>query len=223
MNLTKIATALVAILAMSAVVASGASANQLTSPGNNNVVLVTEDFGNHVFTVDGQSLTCKKTSGESGTIAVPANTITGLKTSASECSAFGFAGSIVNMGNCHTDFTTPTKLQTDEYTSQMMIICDQTSGSANNVITVNSSVFGSECSISIGQTGNEALNHVIIHNTTNNAPRDLTLTTKVTGIRVVKNKDNGLCPLSGTGTVNNGTLNGEATVREKAGKDISIE
>ncbi|HEU5252970.1 MAG TPA: hypothetical protein VFU16_06570 [Solirubrobacterales bacterium] len=220
MKLTKIAIALVAVLAMSAVVASGASAEFQLESNQENVQLVAEDNGAHVFTVDGQNVTCKKAEFESGIIKTPANTISGVNAKYSNCTAFGFAGATVNMGNCHYDFTTPEQINSHEYTSKAMILCT----GANN-INVNSSVFGSECSVSIGQnTKNENLSHVIIHNTTN-TPKDLTLTITINEIQVTKNKDNGLCPLSGTGTVNNGSYNNTeagTTVRDKGGADIFI-
>ncbi|HEU5252885.1 MAG TPA: hypothetical protein VFU16_06130 [Solirubrobacterales bacterium] len=222
MKLTKFAIALVAVLALSALVASAASANQLTSPGNNSVSLTAIDTGNFVYSVDGQNVTCTESHYATGAMAVPANAIT-MNAVYTGCTSFGFAGSTVNMGNCHYGFTTPEKINTDEYTSKLSIICKDTKNSASNTININSSVFGSECSISIGETGNEALAHVIIHNTTGNVPKDLTFTTTVTGIRIVKNKDNGLCPLSGTGTVNNGTFNGSLTVKDINGKDILVE
>jgi hypothetical protein len=218
MKLTKIAIALVAVLAMSAVVASGASANPLQSNAKN-VILIAEDNGSHTFTVDGQKVVCNKAVFESGELAIPANTISPVNAVYNTCTAFGFAGATVNMGNCHYDFTTPNHINANEHTSEVMIVC---TGNTGNTINVNSSVFGSECSVSIGQNAtNEHLAHVVIDNTTNNAPKDLTLTIKVTsGIQVTKNKDNGLCPLSGTGTVNNGTYNRGANGIERVDMNL---
>lgn len=217
MGLTRIAFALVAALAMSALVASSASAQPLTS-NVSPVSLSGNSSGNQEFTVDGQSVKCTSATISTGSISTPANEINGVTASYSGCTAFGFAGATVNMGNCTTSIHTPTKIVTDEYTETLGTFC---SGATN--ANINSSVFGSECSVSIGQTGNENVSHAIAHNTTNNVPRDLTITTTTTGTRVVKNKDNGLCPLSGTGTVNNGTHNGTYTVFANNGNDIWLE
>lgn len=221
MNLTKLMTAFVVVLAMSAVVASGASAKQLisnVSPAS--VSLHGVDTTNHKMTIDGQNVTCNETVMNTGTINLPASTLT-MNTVVNGCTAFGFAGATVNMGNCHYRLNTPTKINADEYTASLDIICNGTTGKGANVININSSVFGSECSVSIGeQTGK---NHVVIHNTTTNVPKDVTFTTTIEGITVTKNKDNGLCPLSGTGTVNNATTNGDLTVTDINKKDIFFE
>ncbi|HEU5252535.1 MAG TPA: hypothetical protein VFU16_04305 [Solirubrobacterales bacterium] len=220
MKLTKIAIALVAVLAMSAVVASGAMAQPLTSnAGVNSVELEGEDTGNHVFSVDEQNVTCKKATFKSGATAVPANQIT-VNALYNECTAFGFANATVNMGNCHYVFTTPNKLETDLYTSEVDVNCE-TNNAANNSIIVKSSVFGSECEVGISQhTGTK---HVIIQNTTGNTPKDITMNVTVNAITVNRIKDNGLCPLKGTGEVNNGSYNGNVTVKEANGKDIWVE
>lgn len=222
MNLTKLTTVLVVVLAMSAVVASSASAKMLISnAGVNTASLKGEDTAKtHVLTIDGQSLTCENTVMTTGTINLPAATLT-MNTVANGCSSFGFAGATVNMGNCHYRINTPTKLKEHEYTASLDIICNGTANSANNVINISSSVFGSECSVSIGAQAGR--NHIIIHNTTTNVPKDITLTTTLEGITATKNKDNGLCPLSGTGTVNNVTTNGSLTVKDTNNKDIFLE
>ena len=221
MKLTKIAIALVVVLAMSAVVASGASAKKLISNAATNVSLSGEDTGKtHKFTVDGQNVTCEKAVFNTGTIALPASTVT-ANAVYTNCTAFGFAAT-VNMGNCHYRINTPTKLAEDNYTASVDVICNATANSANNVINVNTNVFGSECSVSIGAQANK--NHILIKNETANVPKDLSLNITVAEtITATKNKDNGLCPLSGTGTVNNASYNGVLTIKDTGGKDIFLE
>lgn len=215
MKLTKIAIALAAVLAMSAVMASAASAVELQATGNTEAELQGVDTVNHVFKVDGQSVTCNESTFTTGKIAVPAKEIT-ANAVYTGCTAFGFAGATVNMGNCHYRITQPNNVGTNEFTSLVDVICNGTNNSANNVINVNSSVFGSECSVSIGE--NTATPHILIKNTTNDIDLNITINT----ITATKNKDNGLCPLNGTGTVNNATYTGELTITDINGKAIEI-
>lgn len=221
MKLTKIAIALGAVLAMAAVVASGVSARMLKSnAGVNTVSLAGEDTAKtHKLTIDGQNVTCESSKFMTGTINLPASTIT-TNAVYNNCTAFGFAGAKVNMGNCHYRINTPTKLAEDSYTASMDVICNGTTGGAN-VMNIFSAVFGSECEVTIGAQAGK--NHIIILNETANVPKDLTLNITLEGLTATKNVDNGLCPLSGTGITNNVAHNGLLTVKDINNKDIFLE
>lgn len=218
MRLTKIAIVLAAVLAMSTGLTSGASAHTLKS-NVSTVSLSGTDTVNNVFTVDGQKVTCSEAKFATGSMAVPANQIT-MNTVHTGCTAFGFAGATVNMGNCHTRFTTPDHFNTNEHTSYVDIVCKDTTGQNGgaNVINVKSSVFGSTCSVSIGEKTEIA--HAWFIRVLN---KQFRLWMTLSNITATKNEDNGLCPLSGTGTVNNATYNGEVILSDNGGNEIFIE
>lgn len=198
----------VAIAALTAFVGvSSASAAQFKS-SSSPVMLFGEDTGNHVFKVDGQSVTCKKAVFEKASLATPANVVTGVTAAYNECTAFGFAGATVNMGNCTYEFQQPNAT----LNGKVAFRC--TSGTAK----VFSSVFGSECEVTIGEASNTSLSNVSY---ANNAT-GVTITAGVTGITANKIKDNGLCPLSGTGSTANATYEGPTNVNGTGGINVSV-
>lgn len=206
MKLTKIVIALAAMLAMSAVLVSAASAAQYKS-NKSPVMLHGAQVEQHVFTVDGQKTTCNVAEFNKASQATPTNEISGVVATYNNCSAFGFAGATVNMGNCTYTFKQPNALEGNiTWTIGFGFFC-----SGGTPMTIKSSVFGSECEVTIGQTGNENLFHIVLHLNFNPWPR-IRFTFTLTPIRVTKIKDNGLCPLGGTGVVNNGTYNGTSEV-----------
>ena len=216
MKLTKIAIALAAVLAMSALVASAAAAAQYKSNASPVMLHGAQSGEGLVFSVDGQKTTCNTAEFNRASQATPANEVTGVVATYANCTTFGFAGSTVNMGNCTYTFKQPTLVEGMDYKANFGIACGATP------ITIKSSVFGSECEITIGQTGNENLAHMLIHRLTT-PPVALLITFTVTGMRVTKVKDNGLCPLSGTGVVNNGTLNGSVNFEGTESIGIYVE
>ena len=217
MKLTKIAIALAAVLAMSALVASAASAAEFKS-SKSPVMLNGVQKEQHVFAVDGQKVTCNTAEFNKASQATPTKNITGVEAKYANCTAFGFAGATVNMGNCTYTFTEPNTTDGGAnvhlWTSKVDIGC-----SGGTPITINSSVFGSECSVSVAANANPT-EHIIWEVDTTNG--DIFGKITVGGIGATKNKDNGLCPLSGTGTTNNATYNGTATVVGTEGTTLSI-
>jgi hypothetical protein len=179
--------------------------------GKSPVMLFGEASGNHTFTVDGQSVTCTSAVFEKASLATPANTIPGVTASYNGCSAFGFSGAAVKMNNCTFEFLTPNT----GLNGNIALRCGATPA------TVNVSVFGSECSVSFGESGNTNLSKLTYKNNNPSAGKVL-VTAAVNGITATKNKDNGLCPLSGTGTVTNATYNGPVPVQGTSGIAISI-
>lgn len=201
----------VAIAALAAFVGvSSASAAQFKSTSSP-VMLFGQDTGNHVFKVDNQSVTCTNAVFEKTSLTTPANTVPGVTAAYNGCTAFGFAGASVKMNNCTYEFLTPPNANE----GNVAVRCGATPA------TVNASVFGSECSVSIGESGNTNLSKLLY---TNNSPTagKVLVEANVTGITVKKNVDNGLCPLSGTGTVTNGNYNGPTPVEGTSGIGVSV-
>lgn len=202
----------VAIAALTAFVGvSSASAAQFTSTSSP-VMLFGEDNGKHVFKVDGQSVTCNVGKFEKASLTTPANVIPGVTAAYSSCTAFGFAGATVNMGNCTYEFLQPNA----SFEGNVAFRCNS-SGKA----TVFSSVFGSECEVTIGEASNTNLSKVTYKNLAN-SPTKVEMTAAVTGITANKVKDNGLCPLSGTGSTSNATYEGPTVVEGTSGIGISV-
>lgn len=211
MKLTKIATAIVAALAMTALVASAASAAEYKS-ASSPVMLFGEQEGTHVFKVDGQSVTCKKAVFEKASLATPDNKIEGVTASYNECTAFGFAGASVKMNNCTYEFQKPGNEDANgQFTAKVALRCKVANNTNETVVpaTVKSSVFGSECEVTIGETGNTELAHVMLKNNGNNV--DLNATVNV--ITVNRLKDNGLCPLKTTGVTTEASYEGKTPVQ----------
>lgn len=218
MKLTKIAIALVAVLAMSAVMASAASALQYkstSSPVMLHGVQPAGEANQHVFTVDKQAVKCNVAEFNKASQTTPANEITGIVATYSNCVAFGFVGATVNMGNCTYTFKAPTEVASMEFKSNVALACGATPA------VVKSSIFGSECEVTVGQAGNENLSESTTHEIT--ITQDYFWTTHITeNITYTVVKDNGVCPLAGTGTRKTGSYNGNTEVEGTEGIGLSI-
>ncbi|HEU5253581.1 MAG TPA: hypothetical protein VFU16_09690 [Solirubrobacterales bacterium] len=209
MKLTKLTLALVAVLAMSAMMASAASANYQSS--SSPVDLFGSQNGKHAFKVDGQAVECNVANFTRNGLTTPANTVTTVVASYSNCTAFGFASASVNMGTCTYRFDATTGASPPA--SNISIVCTNNSNvnslPNNGDIRVFSSVFGSECEVHV-----ESQNLKGTLSFLNNTPvaGDVRVVAAVTGLVAEVTKDNGLCPLSGTGVTNNSTYNGNTDV-----------
>jgi hypothetical protein len=116
--------ALVAMLALGAFAAQGASAVPLTceslASGATCFGTGDQDGGTHVFKSAGGSVTCTEAVFSSATVVgaggaineqtVTANYPTAKAGGGNNCTAFGFAGAHVNMNECKYTFTTPTQI-----------------------------------------------------------------------------------------------------------------
>lgn len=208
--------AVLAIAALTALVGvSSASAAQYKS-NSSPVMLFGEQEGTHVFKVQGQSVTCKKAVFEKASLATPANTVPGVTASYNECTAFGFAGATVNMGNCTYELQQPgnENATNKDFTANVGIRC---SGASN--INVSSSVFGSECKASIHETSNTLLPHLLIKN---GPGAQVNINITVTSITVTVTIDNGLCPLKGVGTTTESSYEGKLPVGGTGGIGVSV-
>ena len=170
-NFKVLGLALVAAFAMSAVVASAASA-QFTSNSYPTTVTAVSELGNDVFTVDGTSVECK--SHFEGTAAEATTKIT-ITPTYTNCKAFGFLSATVAMNGCDFVFHSNGEVDVECPTGK------------NIVITASS------CEVDVGtQTGLES---VALSNNGNHIDAQA----NVGEITANVTKDGFLCPLNGTG------------------------
>lgn len=199
MNLTKISLGLAVMLALSLAAVPTASAAQFKSSSSPVSLHGEANTTAHVFKIDGQAAECNGNFSKSS-LSTPANTIPGISASYSGCKAFGFLGTL-NMGGCTYEYLQPNAT----LNGNMAIRC----GNPNNafLITIFASAFGSECEVKIGETNNTNLSKITYANN-NPFTGEVLATAAVTGLTATKTKDNGLCPLSGTGSTSAATFEG---------------
>lgn len=200
--------ALVASLALTAVVASAASASFTSS--SSPVTISGSQTTTHTFTVEGNAVTCTSATFSSASTATPASTVS-VTPVYTGCTAFGFAGAHITMNGCKYKFATPvSKVGTVEFD------CPTPETKA----TVFVSTFLTECEVQIGEAGNNKLEDVKF---TNLANGDVEVDATVSGITATKTKDVGLCPLNGTGTINNATYTGKTVISGDGAKTITVD
>lgn len=137
--------AFVAVVAMSAVVASGAQASQFTASSYPATGTGEQPAGEkHTFTVQGQNVTCSKAHFK-GTLTAASETLK-VVPEYKECTAFGF-GAEVDMNSCYFDFTSgPTSsTPTHHYKGSVHIKCT----TPGDTITVNAPASNSLCVVHI--------------------------------------------------------------------------
>jgi len=201
-NLKVLGLALVAALAMTALVASAAQANNegkftaTSYPGT----LHGEDTGTHVFTAAGGTVNCTNaTFTGSFTEASKTQTIT---PEYSGCTAFGFIGATVTMNGCDYLFHLTGTGAGGAYNSTVDLVCP-----AGKEITIDAG----PCMISLpGQTGLPGSTFT----NSGGTPSDVTNHANVTGITGVLKKENALCFFT-AGHFTNGTYKGSTTVTGK--------
>jgi hypothetical protein len=125
-NLKAFGLALVAVLAMSAVVASAAQAESTTHKLTSQTgvyplnLSATSVVGNEVFNTAGGKVECKGSYSASVGEATQAVTATPTYT---ECKAFGFVSAGVNMNGCSYTFNLTTRVKADEYLAHVDLNC----------------------------------------------------------------------------------------------------
>jgi hypothetical protein len=163
--------AMVAVLAMSAVVASAAQA-QFTANSYPTTVTGHSALGNDVFSVDGTSVEC--TGHFEGTLKEASTSLTVIATYSS-CRAFGFASATVDMNGCDYVFYS---------TGSVDLVCP-----TGQSVTIQAG----NCDLDVvPQTGLKTVD------LTNNHPH-VDVQATVTGVTVNATQDGFLCPLNGTG------------------------
>lgn len=219
MKLIKLAPALVAVLAISALTASAASAAQYKS-SSSPVNLSGSQTSNHVFTIEGQNVSCTSATFAKNGLTTPANEVAKVVPIYSNCTTFGFAGS-VNMASCNYNFDTPNA----GLTANLDLICSNNSvGSGTPVsgaggVTIIMMVPGGECEVHMVSQNNKGTLTFVNNNP---AAGDVLVKAAVTGLTMQITADNGLCPLSGPGTVNNATYSGEFALTGPLGVNVEV-
>ncbi|HEU5252336.1 MAG TPA: hypothetical protein VFU16_03290 [Solirubrobacterales bacterium] len=165
----------------------------------------------HIFTIDGQGTECKTAELNGSTQNGPASELT-LTPTFKECTAFGFGGATIAVNGCTYRLTQPEGFA-DNWAGGFAIKCPE-----GKKLVIASGVLGSECKAEIGEQTLAA--GVTYENDTTNGEVDLAL--NLTGIKATKVTDNGLCPLSGTGTANNGTYEGPFTFKAASGGNLAV-
>jgi len=192
--------AMVAVLAMSAFVASAAQA-QYTASSYPATATATSALGNDVFTTEGGTVECA--SHFEGTLTEASSSLTVTPTYTS-CKAFGFVSATVNMNGCAYIFDR-------ESASSSAATVECPAGKSIQVIAGN-------CEVTIAAqspTGSVS---------TSNGAGTVNAQANVTGIAYTVVKDGFLCPFGGTGAKTGGTYKQVNSVSlASAGKSISVD
>ncbi|HEU5253580.1 MAG TPA: hypothetical protein VFU16_09685 [Solirubrobacterales bacterium] len=219
MKLTKLTLALVAVLAMSAMMASAASANYQSS--SSPVDLSGSQNGKHAFKVDGQAVECNVANFARKALSTPASEVQNIVANYANCTAFGFANASVTMGTCTYNFDTVNGIW--NFNANIDIACTSNANDNEGVNTgdarIFSSVFGSECEVHVESQNNKSELTFL-----NNTPvsGDVRVVAAVTGLTAQISKDNGVCPLAGTGVTNTATYNGNTDVTGDSSINLTV-
>jgi hypothetical protein len=174
-NIKVLGLALVAMLAMSAVVASAASATAFSFKAEKVPTQLTgkQHNGNDIFTTDAGKVECTEATYAGEQKVTPTNEVLVTPTY-SGCTAFGFANTPIDVNGCQYRFTTVTK-ESGNFEGSADIVCP-----AGKVIEVTA--FG--CTVTIGsQTG---LKKVTYTNVGAGTTREVTVDVNLTGIVYVE-------------------------------------
>jgi len=200
-KLKTLGLALVAVLAMSAVVASAASA-QFTASSYPTTVTAISELGNDDLKTEGGSVECE--AHFQGTLTEASATMTITATN-DRCKAFGFSEATVSMNGCDYVF----------HSNGMVDL--ECSGTNKIVITAGS------CEVQIGtQTG---LSKVDLAN----GAGDITAKATVAGIAYTVTKDGFLCPFTTGGVLPSAktgatyTQNEAITVKSTGSSTVSVD
>jgi hypothetical protein len=202
--------AVLAVLAMSAVVASAASAANFTAssyPATGTGV----QKGTHVFTVQGQKVTCTTAHFE-GSLSAASTTIN-IKPKYEGCTAFGFANAKVHMNSCFFRSTLTGGIEPN-YTDSIQIQCSI----AGDSITVTAPDSTQSCVLHIPEQTPTGPHGTFVDSNANN----ILFRSGVTGIHVNVTHNDFLCPLTASSTDTTGKYEGEVEFKGIGGKTIDI-
>ncbi len=226
-NFKAFGLALVAVLALGAFAAQGASAIPLTvegiASGGTVFPLGDQDGGTHVFKSSAGNVVCAEASfpakgsvgagGAVNEITVTPNYPTEKAGGGANCTAFGFANTHVKTNGCTYTFTTPTAVSPGVVTwhgSQVHLECP-----AGKVIEITPTSFGvSVCTLTI-ESQTPTGGHVIGRNAGTPEKMDITLEITLEGIHYIGHgapcdpETNGIK----TTTESNATLTGNSTIK----------
>jgi hypothetical protein len=173
--------ALFAVLALTAVMASAASAAQYTASSYPTTGTGESGLGNDTFITEAGAVECK--SHFEGTLASASEDLT-VTAKYTNCRAFGFLEAVVS--HCKYTFTSPTG-SGDNYSASL------------HVVNAPCTITAGTCEVSVPVQNN--LSKVSITN--NTAAGDVSVQANVEGIAYEVKKDGFGCPFSGTGPKTN--------------------
>jgi hypothetical protein len=201
--------ALFAVLALTAVSASAASAVSYTAGAYPTTGTGESAVGNDTFTTEAGNVECK--SHFEGTLAAPSTSLT-VKAKYSSCRAFGFLEGTVAMNSCDYLFTEPKLIKTHEYTASVHVKCTNPA----SPITITAAT----CKATVGEQSPGG--HVIITNDT--VAGDVKVRATVTGINYTVVTDGFGCPFAGTGAKTGATYlqHNEITFDSTNGQTIDV-
>jgi len=208
-----ILSTLAAVLALSAVMASAASALGTFTAGKYPTTwTAVSALGNDTFTVDGVPVNCQAHS--EGTLHGPSSHLL-VTVNYTNCK-LGALGASVATSSCQYTFETPAKVKVDHYTAPVQMACV-----AGGSITIKApAATGETCHIAV--TPQTPVGGVTI---VDNTPAgDVTVQANIAGIHVHIIKDSFGCPLAGTGTRTNAAYSQKEPVTYDStnGEPISV-
>ena len=202
-NLKVLALAVGAVLALTAMMASAASAAEYTASAYPATATGANTKGSEVFTTEGGKVECNSHF-VTGSITEPTSTITVTPTYTS-CEAFGFLEATVNMEGCDYVFHVS---GTGPFTNTVDVVCP--TGKSIKIVA-------SSCRVEI--KGQEKLGSVAV----SNVGSGILAKPNVTGIAYTVTQDGFLCPFGGTGNKTGATYTGEVTLSNTvAEQSISV-
>jgi hypothetical protein len=182
-NLKTLGVALCAVLALSVVVASAASAANFTASSYSTTGTGESKLGNDTFTTEAGTVECK--SHFQGTLAASSTTLT-VNAKYTECKAFGFASATVTMGTCDYKFKEASAVVSDKSTAKADVVC-----TGAEIIKISAST----CKATVGAQSPGGTVSI----TNNTAAGDVSVQANFTGINYTVTEDGFLCPFNGTG------------------------
>ena len=192
--------AFVAVLAMSAVVASASQAANFTASSYPASFTTESAKGNDTFKTEAGTVECK--AHFEGSLAAASESIL-VKPKYTECQAFGLAAEVTVGANCYYQFTTSQEVHVVAVGGTCVIV-----------------IHTATCTTQLNpQTG---LKTVDLNN--NAATTDITAQATVTGIAYEVTKDGFACPYNGTGKKTGATYtqHNPLTIQDSSGKAIHI-
>jgi hypothetical protein len=200
---------LVAVFAMSAVVAASASADDFTAEKNTVTLTGDQDKGLDKFTTTVGIVSCNEVKYH-GTATTGSTTVK-IAPTYNGCTGFGFPATI-HMNGCEYALTlTEQKPEVGPTTTTVEIVCP-----TGKEITITAVAAGTtKCTVHVppqtGPSGTTGLKHIEWHNVGAGQTRELTGTITITGITYKHTEGTGLGKCT-TGHSETGSYNGLATV-----------
>ncbi len=202
----RLSVALLAVIALSAVSVSSASAINYTASTYPVTGTAESGLGNDTFTTEAGNIECQ--SEYSGSMAAAQPTLT-VNATYTKCQAFGFLSASVTMGTCAFEFTEPTKTAADTFSAEAHLRC------SGEPITVTAGT----CKVTIEEQSPPG-SVTAIDDTEGG---DVTVQANYTGIEYTVVQDGIGCPFAGTGAKTGATYKQDQAVTVQATNEATID